>query len=98
MPEVHNFKSQAKDFYGRGRAERGRRAKTARSLFVLIALWASGTYVSGAVDVRLGRSAEALPTVKGPERSVSRASEASAKRRDRAEASKTQSFRHFQRA
>jgi hypothetical protein len=52
---------------------------------------ALGTYVAGAVEVRVGIfiGANSLPTLNSPERSVSRESEASAKRKDTAEASLT---------
>ena len=91
MPAVRNAKSRAKDFYAGEPKGRRRRAKRACSLFVLIALAALGTYLAGAVEVPFGifPFANALPTVNGPERSVSRASEAAAKRKDTAAASIT---------
>jgi hypothetical protein len=51
--------------------------------------------VAGAVEVGFGifLIANALPTVNGPERSVSRESEAAAKRTDTAEASMTRCWR-----
>ena len=49
----------------------------------------------GIVDVRIGiRLATALPTVNGPERSVSRESVAAAKRKATAQASITRCWRH----
>jgi hypothetical protein len=100
MPVVCNEVSQATDFYAGGSRGRGRRARSARSLFVLIALAALGTYLTGTVEVRLGDIpfAIAIPTVNGPERSVSRESEAAAKRTDTAEASITRCWCQFKRA
>jgi hypothetical protein len=100
MSAVRNAKSRAKDFYDGGPKGRGRRAKSVRSRFVLFAIAALGIYVAGAVEVRFGifLVANALPTVNGPERSVSRDSEAAAKRTDTAEASMTRCWRQFKRA
>ena len=90
MPVVRNPKSRAEDFCNGGRQGRRRCAKLACSSFVLAALgvWiADGTVP---VDVRVGISlAAALPTVNGPERSVSRESVAAAKHKATAHASIT---------
>ena len=100
MPVVRNDKSQAKDFYDGEPKGRSWRAKRVCSLFVLVALVASGTYVAGAVEVRVGIFivANSLPTLNSPERSVSRESEAAAKRKDTAEASLTRCWCQFKRA
>jgi hypothetical protein len=99
MPAVHNEKSRAKDFYAGRPKGRRRRAKSACSWFVLAALTMAGAYLTGTVEVRVGvLLANALPTVNGPERSVSRESEAYAKRRDTAEASMTRCWCQFKRA
>jgi hypothetical protein len=59
----------------------------------------AGAYLTGTVEVRFGiLLANALPTMNGPERSVSRESEAYAKRRDTAEASMTRCWCQFKRA
>ena len=100
MPVVHKRKSKARGFYDGGSKERGRRAKPTRSRFVLIALAALGTYVASAVEVPFVnfRVDATLPTVNSPEQSVSRDSEAAAKRRDTAEASMTRCWCQFHRA
>ena len=99
MPAVHNEKSRAKDFYAGGPKGRGRRAKSVCSWFVLAALVVAGAYLTGTVEVRFGIFlANALPTVICPERSVSRESEADAKRKDTAEASMTRCWCQFKRA
>ena len=99
MPAVHNAKSQAKDFCDGGRSGRGRRARTSRSRFVLAIALAAGLIGTGIVGFRVRIAlATALPTVNGPERSVSRASEAAAKRKDTAHASTTRGWRQFKRA
>ncbi len=74
-----------------GRRGRGRRAKSsARSLFVLFGLSAVMAAWMGAVDEQTAISlASALPTVNGPERSVSRESVPAAKRKATARASIT---------
>jgi len=99
MPELHNDKSRAKGFYNGGRRGRGRRAKHACSLFVLAAVIAIGLIGAGAVEfgTRIFVASD-LPTVNGPELSVSRASEAAAKRKDTAQASSTPCWRQFKRA
>jgi hypothetical protein len=102
MPVVHNDKSKAKGFYDGGRQRRGRHAKCACSCFVLVGAGfaALGTYITGTVEVRVGdfTVANTLPTVNSPEQSVSRESEAAAKRKDTAEASMTRCWCQFQRA
>jgi hypothetical protein len=100
MPVVHNAKSRAKDFYDGGRKGRGRRAKLVCSCFVLAALAWLGTSRADLDGMRFGvyLLATALPTVNGPELSVSRDSEASAKRTDPALASITRCWRHVFRA
>jgi len=52
-----------------------------------------GSGACGSTRVRIAL-ATALPTANGPERSVSRASEAAAKRKDTAHASTTRGWRH----
>jgi hypothetical protein len=100
MPMVRNAKSKAKGFHDGGSTGRGRRAKHGCSWFVLVALAALGAYTTPAVEVRVGNFliANTLPTVKSPEQSVSRASEAAAKRKDTAEASMTRCWCQFKRA
>jgi hypothetical protein len=100
MPVVRNAKSQAKDFCDGAPKGRGRRARRACSRFVLIAVAALGTYLGGAVEVKVGNFTVAYspPKVNSPERSVSRDSEAAAKRKDTAEASMTRCWCQFQRA
>ena len=102
MPVVRNNLSKAKDIHDGGRQGRGRRAKTACSCFVLIAaaIVALGNCVTGSVGIQVGNFAIAttLPTVNSPEQSVSRESEAAAKRKDTAEASLTRCWCQFQRA
>jgi hypothetical protein len=100
MPVVRNAKSRAEDFCDGGRRGRSRRAKLrACSWFVLLGLFAGGAIWMGTVDVRVGISlASALPTVNGPERSVSRESVAAAKRKATAHASKTRCWRQVLRA
>jgi hypothetical protein len=100
MPLVHNGKSKAKDIHDGGPKGRGRRAIRACSCFVLLALGALGAGVGGAVGVQVGDFSVAitLPTVNSPEQSVSRESEAAAKRKDTAEASMTRCWCQFQRA
>ena len=94
MPAVQNAKSRAKGFYHGGRRGRGRRAKGVCSRFVLAALGLIGLSCADAGGVRdKVILATALPTVNGPERSVSRASEAAAKRKDTAAASITLGWR-----
>jgi hypothetical protein len=95
MPAVRNAKSRAKDFCDGGRRGRGRRAKGwPCSCFVLAALVAAAAMWMGTVDVQIGIClANALPTVNGPERSVSRESGAAAKRKDTAHASMTPCWR-----
>ena len=84
MPVVLNAKSRAEGFCDGGRRGRGRRAK----LPAVAVTW------TGIVDVRISISlAAALPTVNGPERSVSRESVAAAKRKDTAQASITRCWR-----
>jgi hypothetical protein len=100
MPVVRNVKSRAKDFYDGGRRGRGRRAKFVCSCFVLAAnLWLGASWADVG-EVRFGviLLATALPTVNGPEHSVSRDSEAAAKRTDPALASITRCWRHVFRA
>jgi len=78
---------------------RGRRRRTNRSWFVLTALAAVAATWMGIVDVRVGISlATALPTVNGPELSVSRESVAAAKRKATAQASMTPCWRYVSRA
>ena len=91
MPVVRNTKSRAKDFSDGGRRGRGRRAKLGMcSRFVLRCLLGIAVTWMGIVDVRTAISlGSALPTVNGPERSVSRESVAAAKRKDTAQASIT---------
>jgi hypothetical protein len=91
MPVVRNTKSRAMDFCDGGRRGRGRHAKFSTcSRFVLAGLSAALTMWMGIVDVRVKISlASALPTVNGPERSVSRESVAAAKRKATAHASIT---------
>jgi hypothetical protein len=91
MPVVRNGKSRAMDFCDGGRRGRGRHAKsTACSRFVLAGLSAALATWIGIVDVRVKISlVSALPTVNGPERSVSRESVAAAKRKATAHASIT---------
>jgi len=74
---------------GREVGEGGRRAKfSACSLFVLCGASAALTMWIGIVDVRVTVSlASALPTVNGPEWSLSRKSVAAAKRKATAKAS-----------
>ena len=100
MPVVHNDKSQADDFCDGGPKGRGRRARRVCSWFVLLALAAGGIYTGGTVEIGVGgfSLAYSLPTVNGPERSVSRESEAAAKRKDTAEASMTRCWCQFYRA
>jgi len=95
MPVVRNTESRAKDFGDGGRRGRGRCAKLhACSWFVLSGLAAVAATWMGIVDVRVGISlASALPTVNGPERSVSRESVAAAKRKATAHASITPCWR-----
>ena len=99
MPEVHNAKSRAEDFQNGGRRGRVRRAKLVCSRYVLLAATAIGLIGAGAVELRVRISlAPDLPTVNGPELSVSRASEAAAKRKDTAQASSTPCWCQFKRA
>jgi hypothetical protein len=103
MPAVRNGKSQAKDFCDGVRKGRGRRAKRVCSLFVpfAVAFAAAGTYLADTVEDKVGDQfsvANSLPTVNSPERSVSRESEAAAKRMDTAEASMTRCWCRFKRA
>jgi hypothetical protein len=95
MPVVRNAKSRAEGFCNGGRRGRGRRAKFRLcSWFVLLAAAAGWTTWTGTVDVRGSISlASALPTVNGPERSVSRESVAAAKRKATAHASITPCWR-----
>ena len=89
MPVVRNTKSRAKDFCDGGRRGRGRRAKLGiRSRSVLSCLFGIAVTWMGIVDARNAIClASALPTVNGPERSVSRESVAAAKRKATAQAS-----------
>jgi hypothetical protein len=89
MPVVRNPKSRAKDFCDGGRRGRGRRAKISTcSRFVLRCLLGVAVLWMGIGDVRTAISlASDLPTVNGPQRSVSRESVAAAKRKDTAQAS-----------
>ena len=91
MPVVRNIESRAKDFCDGGRRGRGRRAILhSCSWFVLMGVTALAATWMGIVDVRSCISlASALPTVNGPERSVSRESVAAAKRKATAHASIT---------
>jgi hypothetical protein len=90
MPVVRNSQSWAKDFCDGGRRGRGRRAKCICSRFVLRCLFGIVATWMGIVDVRTAFClASALPTVNGPERSVSRESVAAAKRKATAHASLT---------
>jgi hypothetical protein len=99
MPVVHNGKSRAEGFCDGGRRGRRRRTKFSCSWFVLGAFVAAAATWAGIVDVRIGfRLAPALPTVNGPERSVSRESVAAAKRKATAEASMTRCWRQVSRA
>jgi hypothetical protein len=95
MPAVRaNSKSQAKDFYHGGPRGRGRRAKGTCSRFVLAVIMAVGvTWAKAGMLSLQVKLAGALPTVNGPERSVSRASEAAAKLPDTASASITLGWR-----
>jgi hypothetical protein len=97
MPAVID-ESRAKDFCAEGQAGRGRRAKLPCSWFVLVAL-AMGLIGTGHVEVRGGffLVADALPTGNSPVPSVSRKSDASAKRQDTAEASMTWCCHQFKR-
>ena len=100
MPKVHKIKSGAKGFCEGRPKGRGRSAKTSRSRFVLVALVAAGAYVAGTAwefTVKIVDLSD-LTTVICPEPSVSRASEAAAKRKDPADASVTFCWRQFQRA
>ena len=99
MPEVRNDQSRAKDFQNGGWRGRVRRANRACSRFVLAAAIAVGLIGTGAVELTVRISlAPDLPTGNGPELSVSRASEAAAKRKDTAQASSTPCWRQFNRA
>jgi hypothetical protein len=100
MPAVHNVKSRARDFHAGRSNGRSRPARFARSWFVLIALAAVTTYLTATVEVRFGTVpvANEAPTENSPGRSVSRVSEAAAKRTDTAEASMTRSLCQFKRA
>jgi hypothetical protein len=100
MPVVRNAKSRAEGFCDGGRRGWGRRAKLHLcSWFVLAGLVAAGAAWMGAVDARINFSlAAALPTVNGPERSVSRESVAAAKRKATAHASMTRCWRQVSRA
>jgi hypothetical protein len=91
MPAVHNAESRATDFCNGGRRGRGRRAKLLIcSWFVLALLARPASTWTGAIDLEFSVGlANALPTVNGPERSVSRESVAAAKRTDTAQASST---------
>jgi hypothetical protein len=93
MPEVRNSQSRARDFCEGGAHGRSRRATIVCSLFVLSSLFAAVTYETRSVEVQFGVTlvANAFSTVNGPERSVSRECEATAKRTDTAEASLTRS-------
>jgi hypothetical protein len=94
MPAVHNNQSRATDFCNGGRRGRDRRAKLqACSWFVLATAGVISTW-AGTVRLDIGIClANALPTVNGPERSVSRDSVAAAKRKDTAQASSTRCWR-----
>jgi hypothetical protein len=94
MPAVQNAKSRAMGFYNGGRRGRGRRAKGVCSWIVLAVFGLMGlsSADTGGIKVKVFLAA-ALPTVNGPERSVSRASEAAAKRQDTAAASITLGWR-----
>jgi hypothetical protein len=100
MPVVRNGKSRAKGFCNGGRRGRGRRARLSLcSWFVLSGLAAAGMTWTPIVDVRIGIClATALPTVNGPERSVSRESVAAAKRKATAQASMTRCWPQVSRA
>jgi hypothetical protein len=100
MPVVRNEKSRAEDFCDGGWRGRGRHAKFRLcSCFVLCGLAAAVATWAGTVDVRISISlATALPTVNGPERSVSRESGAAAKRKATAHASITPCWRQVSRA
>jgi hypothetical protein len=91
MPEVRNSKSRARGFYEGGARGRSRRAIVGCPWFVLGNLFAALTYQTQTVRVQFDGAvlANAFLTVNGPERSVSRESEAAAKRTDTAEASLT---------
>jgi len=100
MPVVRNAKSRAEGFCDGGRRGRSRRAKLHLcSWSALISLAAAAATWTGIVDGRVNICvATALPTVNGPERSVSRESVAAAKRKATAQASMTRCWRQVSRA
>jgi hypothetical protein len=90
MLAVHNSQSRAKDFCDGGRKGRSRCAKDVCSRFVLAAVAAALLTWTAVGEVRIGFGlAFDLPTVNGPERSVSRVSVAKAKPKVPAHASMT---------